>query len=439
MIPSRRFRLGGLRPHLRAVRGLPEEIWNTTLPPALLVPMAVRGQRPAICLVKEGDIVREGMVIGASDTSGVPVHSPVPGVVREIRKVQLPGIGLCEAVYIDLEGEFEHLGRSEKVLEWEGLEAAGLLKLIHSAGVIEVSRPQTGLLDSLRTVRRSKARRLHILVAGFDQDPLCLTESTVLARFPEELATGLDIISRIIPGAYVSFGYHWSSRKGAWRSIKAAARRGIRCRPAMLRDLYPQADDTLLVDSLLGRELPDISSANEQGVLCISPSTLYAVCQAVLYRRPLIERLVTVSGGAIRRPRVLKARIGMNIAELIKECGGFIAEPGKIVLGDSFRGASVSEIDTPVNKDTCAVLALSREEVNEAAQMDCIQCGLCSQSCPSGLDPMRLYKMLERAYPNHALAEGLESCTLCGICSSVCPARIPLTQRIRSGLEQINE
>ena len=439
MIAAKRFRLGGLQPHIQAHRVPEEAIWNATLPSALLVPMKVRGQRASVCLVTPGEELGEGMVIGAADSKGVPVHSPVPGRVREIRDINLPGNGECEAVLIDLEGEFERLGKHETPQPWEHLEAEEVIQLLHGAGVVELNRPDTGFVEGLNRVRRSKARRIHILVAAFDNEPLSRTEATVLTRFSNEVATGIGMLLRAIPKATVSLGHTWSSRRGARTVARHLQDLGIRTRTALLQNLYPQADDTQLIDTLLGKELGDIHSAQDHGILCVSPSTLFAVCMAVKYRRPLIERFVTVAGNAVQVPRVLRARIGTNIAELIRECGGFRTEPAKIVLGGSFRGSAVYRLDTPLNKDTSSILVLDTQQIHDAEIHECMQCGLCSQHCPSGLEPMRLYKFIERGYLKHAEAEGIEACTSCGICSSVCPARIPLSQGIHLGLDRLHD
>lgn len=195
---------------------------------------------------------------------------------------------------------------------------------------------------------------------------------------------------------------------------------------------YPQGHEDLVRASILARASLSNGSAASACVV-VNVATLYAVYEAVVAQRPLIERFVTVTGSAVRKPGVLKVRIGTRVGDLFEECGGLTEPPGKVVVGGPMRGISVSSLDFPVTKAVAGVMAFTRAEASTGFQLPCIRCGACVEACPWELAPTRLNKLIERGDIAGALAEGLSSCTECGCCAFACPSRIPLVDSLRKG------
>jgi len=299
-----------------------------------------------------------------------------------------------------------------------------------------MSRRRLGFVDSLRSLVSSSATRIHIIIGAFDSDPLLRTEETIVRDFLEPMVGGLQILGYLFPGAEFHLAYNWRSRAGA-HTLFSRVKKSVKISRISVSDYYPQADDLMLLSAVTGKELPEGTSLAQKGYCITSPSTLLAVYQAIALNQPVIERILTVTGGALGQPRIIKARLGTNIAELLRECGRLTKEPAKVVLGDSFQGIPVTQLDTPLTKDTSGILVLEESEIHEEPTKECIQCGLCASSCPAGLDPMRLYKMLDLGHSSHAFREGLDLCTTCGICSSICPSRIPLTSSFAREKENI--
>jgi electron transport complex protein RnfC len=153
----------------------------------------------------------------------------------------------------------------------------------------------------------------------------------------------------------------------------------------------------------------------------------------------MVERYVSVGGGALKRPTVLKARIGTPIGDLIEECGGFLGPPARLVLRGALRGHSVHDLDTPITKTSSAVIALDADEVGSLRRSPCIRCGRCATVCPERLDPDMLFRLVERDMRSRAIDLGLCSCTACGACGYICPSRVPLVAAFSSELRHLYE
>ena len=195
-----------------------------------------------------------------------------------------------------------------------------------------------------------------------------------------------------------------------------------------VRDRYPQRNSRELDYSL---RLFEKKNGIEFGAIVpFSPSTLAAVYDAVRANVPLLERYVAVGGSAVKRPAVLRLRIGARIGDAIAECGGFLEEPRRIVVGSPLTGNAVSDLDVPVTKTTFAVAALTDCQIRGSVVRACINCGSCRRVCPVGLDPERLHKLALLGLYEQAKSDGALSCHGCGCCATVCPSRLPLRATI---------
>ena len=194
----------------------------------------------------------------------------------------------------------------------------------------------------------------------------------------------------------------------------------------LLEPRYPQDLPAQLLEAI------ESSRGAAGDCLIVRPSTALAAYEAVVLAKPMIERYITVDGGAIREPAILKARIGTPIRALIEECGGFARPPSRLVLGGPFRGFAVGDLNDPTTKTTSAVLALDKREVGSGRQLPCIRCGSCADACPERLDPQLIFRLVERGRIVEARDQGLERCTACGSCSYACPSRAPYAAAVSS-------
>lgn len=202
---------------------------------------------------------------------------------------------------------------------------------------------------------------------------------------------------------------------------------------------YPMGSAKQLIQAITGKEVPAGGRSNDIGVLVHNVGTVYALYQALRFGRPLISRVVTVTGGCIKSPHNVEALIGTPVREIIEACGGLTAHPARLLMGGPMMGQIIPSIDSPVIKGTTGVLALNKREVNDHVPAPCIRCSRCVDACPMGLVPLEMAKHSKVDDFDHAQEYGLRDCILCGSCAYVCPSHIPLVQYFEYAKGELRE
>ncbi len=405
---------------------------NALIPSVAVVAMSQHMGKPAECVVAVGDVVREEQLLGrAQGLFSANVHSPVPGKVTELRQVFLPNGVRTQAVVIGLEGEFDRSGRGKQRKDWSGASARDLLDKIAEKGIVGLGG--AAFPAHVKYFVREGLRCEVFVANGVECEPSLTADHRLMLERTDEILEGIAIVRRILQPARVVIAIEENKLDAIARMRERVAAADLDCEVAPLRVKYPQGDEKQLLKAVTGREVPSGGLPIDIGAVVSNVGTLFAIQEAVVYGRPLIERYMTVTGTCISNPGNLKVRIGTRIRDLIEECGGFTEAPAKIVAGGPMMGFAVADIDLPVTKGVSGIIAISRGEAAAGAETSCLSCGRCVTSCPFGLNPTRLYKLIDHLQVQVAMAEGLMDCKECGICSYVCPAGIPLTQGLKLG------
>jgi electron transport complex protein RnfC len=388
--------------------------------------------KPAECLVSVGDVIREEMLIGRADgVFSANVHSPVPGKVTDISEIYLANGVKSKAVVIELEGEFDRSGKDHQPVDWEEKSPKDLLDRITAMGIVGLGGAT--FPTHIKYFVREGLSAETLVVNGVECEPYLTADHRLMLERADEILTGVRIISRILEPSRVLFAIEENKPDAIQHISERVAALGLDIQVAPLHVKYPQGDEKQLLKALIGSEVPSGGLPIDIGAVVSNVGTVFAIYEAVALDKPLIERFLTLSGGALKNPGNYKVRVGTRFQDLIEECGGFSEPPAKIVSGGPMMGFSVADIDTPVTKGVSGILALSHRETGPIQQTNCIRCGKCVASCPFGLNPTHMYKLIDHQQYEDAMGAGLMDCKECGCCSYVCPAGIPLTQGLKLG------
>ncbi|MBN1685939.1 MAG: electron transport complex subunit RsxC [Spirochaetales bacterium] len=426
------FPKGGVHPPGRKHLAHSLPLQNASIPSLSIVPLSQHIGSPAECVVSVGDVVREGMLIGKpTGFVSVGIHSPVPGTVKELRRIHLPNGVQTDAVCIELAGEFDRLGKSQETVEWENMSAKELLDLFAQMGIVGMGGATFPTHVKFSPPKGSRVE--FFVINGVECEPYLCADHRLMLEKIREIFEGLRVIRKILDPEQVLFAIE-ANKPDAIEAVMSYCRQNVLDVKVMpLHVKYPQGDEKQVLKALTGREVPSGGLPIDIGAVVSNVGTVNAIYEAVCLKKPLIERALTVSGGAVKNPANLKARIGTPVSQLLEECGGFSEMPEKIVMGGPMMGFTVLDLDTPVTKGTSGILALTGAEIRSANQTACISCGSCISVCPLGLNPRLLYKLVDHLDYGGAVEAGLMDCKECGCCGFVCPAHIPLVQGMRLG------
>jgi electron transport complex protein RnfC len=307
-----------------------------------------------------------------------------------------------------------------------------ILATLRDRGVVDTEVPGYPLFDLL-----GERRDVDLLVINaVESEPYLRAESCLLRDRRAEVMEGIAILQKVLSPQRTVL----AQNSGEALSSAPTSEEYPGIEQLLLDPKYPQDMPEQLLDVIAETRGPDEARRRVvKGATILRASTAFAVYEAVILAKPMVERYISVVGGALKRSKVLKARIGTPIGDLIEECGGFLGPPARLILRSALRGHSVHDLDTPITKTSSAVIALDAEEVGSLRRTPCIRCGRCSTVCPELLDPDMLFRLVELGMLPRALKLGLRSCTACGACGYICPSRVPLVAAFSSELRSLSE
>jgi Na+-translocating ferredoxin:NAD+ oxidoreductase subunit C len=423
---------GGVHPPDRKTYSEDKAIEDAPVPEILTVPLSQHLGKPAECVVEKGDEIEEGALIGkASGFISAAIHSPVKGTVKEITEVYLHNGLKSKALVIEKSEDADGFRQWEKLRDWQELPIQEIIDLVAESGIVGLGGATFPTQVKLMVPKGKKAE--FFIVNGVECEPYLTLDYRLMREKTKELLEGTRIVEKVLAPKKVMIGIEENKPQAIARMEQVLAEMGLPYELVPLKMKYPQGDEKLLIKAATGREVPSGGLPIDIGTVVSNAGTVFAIYEAVVCGKPLIERFLTVTGGAVERPANLRVRIGTKIGDIIDACGGFKGVPEKIVIGGPMTGFAVHDLDIPVIKGSGGILALTAEEVRGAKRTSCISCGRCVSICPMGLNPTTLFKLIDHLEYEAAAEMGMNDCRECGSCGFVCPAHIPLVQGIKLG------
>lgn len=419
---------GGVHPddHKEPTADLP--VTTLPLPERLYVPMQQHIGAPARPSVKIGQRVLKGEVIGQPAAGlSVPVHAPTSGTVLAVDDVTAPHpSGLATlAVVIAPDGEERWCDLVVPIDPFR-MEPEAIAAKVGAAGVVGMGG---AAFPSAVKLNLGQSRRIHTLVMnGAECEPYLTADDRLMRERADGVIDGVRIMLHAL-GANAARIAIEDNKPAAQTAMRRAAERYPEVGVVGVPTRYPMGSEKQMIQTVTGLEVPAGRLSAEIGVLVHNVATAFAVHQAVRFGRPLLSRIVTVSGGALVRPANLEVPFGTRVADLVEHCGGYREAPARLLLGGPMMGIALPHSDVPLVKGSNGVLALSPAELaGEKPAHPCIRCGRCAGACPLGLLPLEIAARIRAGKPDAAMEVGLGDCIGCGTCAYVCPAHIPLTQ-----------
>jgi electron transport complex, RnfABCDGE type, C subunit len=428
----RTFRIGGIHPPANKLSaGKP--IQPIAPPTTAVIPLSQHIGAPATAIVAKGDKVKTGTLIGkSSGFFSANIHSSVSGTVSKVDNMT-DGAGISRlAIYINVEGdEWEHdIDRSDKLVRECNLSSQEIKTRIEQAGIVGMGGATFPTNIKLSPPKEYTAEIL--IINAVECEPFLTSDHSLMIEKGEQIMVGTTILMKALNVSRSVIGIECNKPDAIELMTKLSADyKGIEIMPLKMR--YPQGGEKQLIDAVIRRQVKSGALPISAGAVVQNVGTVYAVYEAVQKNKPLIERVITVTGNGISNPSNFIARIGTPVSTLIEAAGGAPEDTGKIINGGPMMGRAMINTDVPVTKGSSGILLIPEKESIRKPMHDCIRCAKCVDACAMGLEPYLLmnlseYKLWENAEKNH-----ITDCIECGSCSYTCPANRPLLDYIRLG------
>lgn len=423
--------LGGVHPAPAKGRTGNSPIATAPLPPKVVIPLA-QGGAPCEPLVKVGDTVLAGQKIGDSQAFvSAPVHASISGKVTALESVACPTGRSSLAVVIESDSQDSWINTGGRSLA--DLSAADVKDLIREAGLVGMGGAMfpTHVKVSPPPGKSFEA----VIINGAECEPYLTCDQRLMMEEPEQIILGLKAWLKVT-GAQKGYIGIEDNKQEAIAVLRAAVAEERNIELVPLTTKYPQGSEKQLIFAVLGREVPSGGLPVDAGALVQNVGTTYALAQAIVYGKPLVERVVTVTGTPLKESYNLKVRIGTLFSELLSYCG-VEDKVGKLISGGPMMGIAQSSAEVPVLKGTSGILVLSPEEAGALPERACIRCGRCVDACPIGLLPTLLDQYCRHDMWHQAEEGHVADCIECGCCAYVCPSKRHLVAALRLGKAEV--
>ncbi len=427
------FRIGGVHPHDNKQYSAHQPITECPLPAKAIIPLVQHIGAPAQPVVEKGQKVKVGELLAkAGGFVSANIHAPFSGTITKIDStVDAWGLRM-PAIFMDVEGDewLETIDRTTTIKRDCTLEPKAIVDKIAEAGIVGLGGACFPTHVKLLPPPGKTAEVL--IVNGVECEPYLTCDHELMLEHGEEIIIGIQILMKALGINRAIIGIE-KNKPDAIAHMKELAGKalGIEVKPLKLK--YPQGGEKQLIDACIRRQVPSGALPIEVGAVVDNVATIYAVYEAVQKNKPLISRVMTVTGKSLQKPGNYSVRFGTPLSDVVAIAGGVPEDTGKIIGGGPMMGRAMNNIDMPANKRVSGMLFLPEAESLRKAPENCIRCGKCVDACPMGLEPYLLSKLASFQMWDEMEKHDVMDCIDCGCCMFTCPSNRPLLDYIRMG------
>ncbi len=409
------------------------------LPKTVSIPISQHIGSPATLVVKRREKVKVGQII--AKTSGfisANIHSSVSGTVTKIDKI-MDGTGYKNtAVIIKVAGDdwMENIDKSQELKKDITLNSQQIIDKVLESGIVGLGGATFPSHVKLSIPKGQKADVL--IINGVECEPYLTADHRLMLEKGEEMMVGIEILKKALNVKRAIIGIE-NNKKDAISHIEKLCENYNGSEVVSLQVKYPQGGEKQLIKAVINKEVPSGGLPIHVGAVVHNVGTAFAVYEAVQKNKPLIERVVTVTGKPMEKTYNFIARIGVSLEEIIKASGGVPEDTGKIISGGPMMGKALNTIDVPMTKGTSGILLISKKDAKRRKIEVCIRCAKCVSVCPMGLEPYLLMTLTEKKMFENVEEEKTMDCIECGSCSYICPSNRPLLDYIRLGKSEVGK
>ena len=435
---------GGIHPDYNKELAAGKAIVEMPCPAELVISMSQHLGAPAKCLVKPGDYVVKGQLIGEKNGFiSVPVYASASGLVKAVEPRLGAAGGRAPAVILDTtapapESNNQTIEQSNNLppLDWKSASKEDVLKRIEAAGVCGMGG--AGFPTSVKLNPPPQKRCEYLILNGAECEPYLTADCRLMMERADRIRVGVEIMRKVLGGPAVRIAIEANKPEAIAAMEQAFKDIEGNVEIVVLPVLYPQGSEKHQIYATVGRIVPEPPALPiDVGCVVENVGTVAAIADAVEKGKILLSRVTTVSGDAVVEPKNVEAPLGTKYADLVAFCGGEKEPPAKVLSGGTMMGFAVSTLEIGTTKTTSGLLLLSKKRVTEYTSQACINCGRCVRACPMLLNPAEISKAVEANDIKAAEDAHVMTCIECGACTFGCPAHRTITQLCRRAKNSI--